>query len=230
MSVPNQRTVDWSARLVNVSLSLAMIVVALGVGKKWLIGKEVGPSTREAQAAVTRFNGLAEHGSRLGPADAPVALVVFTDYQCPSCAKFEERLALVRSRIEEPFAVVVRHAPISRIHPQARAAAIAAECAGVGGRFSAMHEALFRGAADIATENWAALATAAGVTDSVEFSRCMQGDRMLAVIARDSIATAAIEFRGTPTLVTAQTLVPGVPPDGELERLIRASLSSGAHR
>jgi protein-disulfide isomerase len=221
---------DWSAKLVNVAISVAMTIVAIGVGSRLLAGITGGTNIAEEQAALERFSALAAEGSRIGPPDAPVALVVFTDYQCPSCAKFEERLALVRDRIEEPFAIVVRHAPLNRIHPQARTAALAAECAGAEGRFAAMHDALFERAENVGEGNWAQIANAAGVTDSTRFMRCVSGGDMNRVIERDSAATLAIQFRGTPTLVTAQSLVPGVPPDAELERMIRASLESRERR
>jgi hypothetical protein len=135
---------DWSTILVNVSISVAMITVAGGYAFKLLAGDRGGSDTIASEVASARFDSLASAGYRLGPVGAPAALVVFTDYQCPSCQKFEERLAEVRTLVAEPFAVVIRHALLSRIHPQARGAAVAAECAGDVDRFEAMHNVLFR--------------------------------------------------------------------------------------
>jgi protein-disulfide isomerase len=71
-----------------------------------------------------------------GPAAAPL-VVVYGDYECPFCAALEERLQAVAIR------VAFRHFPLQAGHPRARAAACAAEAAGVQGAFWPMHDALF---------------------------------------------------------------------------------------
>jgi protein-disulfide isomerase/uncharacterized membrane protein len=93
-----------------------------------------------------------------GPADAPHTLVEYSDFGCPSCAKFEKHLERI-AKIAEPYGgvkIIFKHWPICKagcnpyayndLHPQACAAAYAAEAAHVLGgsdAFWKMHEILY---------------------------------------------------------------------------------------
>lgn len=95
----------------------------------------------------------------LGPADAPVTLVEYGDYECPYCGKahrvVKELLELYGDRLRFAF----RHFPLREIHPHAMAAAVVAEAAADAGRFWEMHDLLFanqRALTDLDLEAYAA--------------------------------------------------------------------------
>lgn len=73
----------------------------------------------------------------LGPETAPLATIVYADYECPYCALLHARL--VQSGRRWAF----RHFPVRSKHPRAWAAACAAEAAAQQDAFEAMHIALF---------------------------------------------------------------------------------------
>jgi protein-disulfide isomerase len=78
-----------------------------------------------------------------GPADAPLTLVEYGDYQCPFCGQFywvERQLEL---RMGHDLRFVYRHFPLAEIHPMAVPAAEVAEAAAGQNAFWAMHGALF---------------------------------------------------------------------------------------
>lgn len=81
----------------------------------------------------------------MGPADAPVTLVEYGDFQCPHCRKADGIVKQVQRQLGERLRFVYRHFPLTRIHPEAEHAAEAAEAAGAqGGRaFWQMHDRLF---------------------------------------------------------------------------------------
>ena len=93
---------------------------------------------------VERRRPVPETGDRpvRGNPDAAVTLTVFSDFQCPYCVRGEK---LVGDYLAEnpDVRVVMRHLPLTRIHPAAWPAAVAAEAAAEQGRFWEMHDALF---------------------------------------------------------------------------------------
>lgn len=78
-----------------------------------------------------------------GPAQAPVTLVEYGDYQCPFCGQAFLVLKQIERRFANQLRFVFRHFPLSEIHPFAVLAAEAAEAAGAQGRFWEMHDTLY---------------------------------------------------------------------------------------
>jgi protein-disulfide isomerase len=78
-----------------------------------------------------------------GPATAPVTLVEYGDYQCPYCGEAYPILKEVKKRMGNSLRFVFRNFPLTEMHPNAFAAAEAAEAAGVQGKFWEMHDMLY---------------------------------------------------------------------------------------
>jgi protein-disulfide isomerase len=79
-----------------------------------------------------------------GPADTPVTLVEFGDYECPGCAEAYGTIQRIHEELQDRLRFVFRHYAYARLHPHAELAAQAAEAAGVQGKFWEMHDLLFR--------------------------------------------------------------------------------------
>ena len=89
---------------------------------------------------------VADRDHVIGPADAPVTLVMYGDYECPHCAKAEVAVRELLARRGEKLRLVYRHFPLAKAHPHARLAAEAAEEAAAEGgdvTFWEMHRLLF---------------------------------------------------------------------------------------
>jgi protein-disulfide isomerase len=80
----------------------------------------------------------------IGPEAAPVTIVEYGDYECPSCLNAVPIMEQVRKTLGNQVRFVFRHFPQSSVHPHASMAAEAAEAAAEQGKFWEMHEALFR--------------------------------------------------------------------------------------
>jgi protein-disulfide isomerase len=78
-----------------------------------------------------------------GPADAPVTLVEYGDYECPYCGAAYPIIKEVQDRMGERLRFVFRNFPITTSHPHAGQAAEAAEAAAVQGPFWEMHDLLY---------------------------------------------------------------------------------------
>lgn len=79
----------------------------------------------------------------LGNSVAPVTLEEFGDFQCPPCAALAGPIRQLQQDYYSQLRVIFRNFPLST-HSHAREAAIAAEAAGLQGRFWQMHELLYR--------------------------------------------------------------------------------------
>lgn len=79
----------------------------------------------------------------LGPADAPVTLVEYADYQCPYCGEAYGVVKQLKERFGDDLRLVFRNFPLPDLHPEALSAAITAEFAATAGHFWPVHDALF---------------------------------------------------------------------------------------
>ena len=80
-----------------------------------------------------------------GPANAPVTLLEYGDFECPHCGAAYPIVKAIQKAIGSKLLFVYRHFPLSRIHPHAEHAAEIAEAAGEHGKFWPMHDLLFDG-------------------------------------------------------------------------------------
>ncbi len=79
----------------------------------------------------------------LGQADAPITLVIFSDFECPWCGKMEPVLKQLLDTNKDKLRIVFKHLPLP-MHPQAEPAALAAIAAQKQDKFWQMHDALFQ--------------------------------------------------------------------------------------
>ena len=84
-----------------------------------------------------------------GTPDAPVTLVLFSDFQCPFCGRVEPTSAQLEQNYPGKLKVIWKHQPLP-MHPNAIPAAIAAEAAREQGKFWQMHDKLFSAQQDLA--------------------------------------------------------------------------------
>jgi hypothetical protein len=80
----------------------------------------------------------------LGPPEAPLQLVEYADFECPSCQAALRVLSGIRKRLGDELLLVVRHFPIADAHPMGIIAAEATEAAGAQGRFWDMYRRIYR--------------------------------------------------------------------------------------
>jgi protein-disulfide isomerase len=139
------------------------------------------------------------HDHCQGPADAPVTLIEYGDYECPFCVKAFPIIEKVREEFGDRLRFVYRHVPKSADKGFAKQAAEAAEFAGAHGKFWAMHTQLFvlTGQHDI--DHLIAAAKAIGL--DTEECRAALVERKFAERVRElSVASVRSGVIGTPTL------------------------------
>ncbi len=148
-----------------------------------------------------------------GPAEAPLRLVIFTDYQCVHCREWDRQLAVALAEYDS-VAFSIRHFPVcpdcnprvpkeQKAHANACRAAWAAEAAGLlGGNegFWAMHGWLFQRGGQFTDEQLTAALGALGFDDAAKFSAVMNSATVRALIEHDVREAHQVGLRGTPML------------------------------
>ena len=92
-------------------------------------------------AAEDRNGNIDEHV--LGKKDAKLIIVEYGDYQCPGCSTAAPKAKAVAEKYKDNVALIFRNFPIPSLHPNARAAAAAAEAAALQGKFWEMHDLIY---------------------------------------------------------------------------------------
>jgi len=93
-----------------------------------------------------------------GDLDAEVNLVEFGDYQCPSCGEAYPIVKRLQQHFGKRLLFVFRNFPLTQMHPQAEAAAEAAEFAAAHGKFWEMHDLLYENQEHLGDELFKTLA------------------------------------------------------------------------
>jgi protein-disulfide isomerase len=83
----------------------------------------------------------------IGPSDAPVTIIEYSDYQCPACRVYHYVMEKLFASSTLPIRLVYRHFPLGQ-HKNATNAAMAAEASGLQGKYWEMHKLLFDNQAD----------------------------------------------------------------------------------
>ena len=105
-------------------------------------GSPGSPAQPQPPAPVTGVPG-AEPAHTAGPANAPVKLEEFGDFECPPCGMFHPILKQMQEEFGDKLQVTFREFPLVPTHQHAVAAASAAEAAGLQGKFWEMHHMIY---------------------------------------------------------------------------------------
>ena len=201
-------------------VACAFVVTTLVVRREFFAAAAAAGQPDLRPHRVDDWDGLLTAGQWMGRKDAPVRIVEFSDFQCPFCARAHPVLDAVRRRHPDRVAVLYRHFPLDAIHPHARPAAAAAECAGAQGRFEPFATLLFAQQDSLGAKPWPRFAAEAGVPDGAAFERCLRDPRTRAAVEGDARAGTAAGVQVTPTLVINGTAHAGALSEAELEKLV----------
>ncbi len=157
-----------------------------------------------------------------GPADAPVELIEFADFQCPYCQAASPTVRRILETYGDRIRFVYRNFPLSS-HPQARPAAEAAQCANEQGRFWPYHDRLFDQPNKLSDAELKQTAVELGL-DAARFNKCVDEHRYRSVVEADAQDGVEAGVTGTPAFFVNGRLLSGAQPFEAFKRVIDEEL------
>ncbi|WP_405697219.1 Na+/H+ antiporter NhaA [Streptomyces coelicoflavus] len=167
----------------------------------WVVFRLAARLKGQTDADLPRYLDLPVDPKRdhiLGPADAPLTLVEYGDFECPFCAHATGVTKELRQRFGDRFRYVFRHLPLTDVHPHAELAARAAVAAEAQGRFWEMHDLLYQHQDELEYEDTAGYAADLGL-DVERFLRDLAAEETAARVREDAASAEASGVRGAPT-------------------------------
>ncbi len=162
-------------------------------------------------------------GPSLGPNDAPVTIVAFSDYPCAGCLRIQSSLEALLERYPSELRVVQKRYPQEALHAQARQAAEASVCAEEQGRFWPFHERLLQHAQSLSQPELLDAARELGL-DEARFRRCLDDPEVRRRVQLDIEAAASAGVEAAPTLFVNGIALAGARPVEEYVRVIESEL------
>jgi protein-disulfide isomerase len=160
-----------------------------------------------------REGGSGKRKHTRGPANAAVTLEEFGDFECPPCGMLSLPLNQIEHDFQPHVRIIFRHFPLDA-HQNALPAALAAEAAGMQGRFWEMHELLYKEqpAWSKAADAPALFNSYAGILglDIERFKKDMANPETTQLIKKDQQDGIELGVRNTPTIFLNGKEVP--PP------------------
>lgn len=175
---------------------------------------------------VRRYNVSLDDDPRFGPADAPITIVEFSDFECPYCTRFhKETLGPLIEKYGDQIQFVYRDLPLVNIHPEAFPAAIAANCAGEQTSYWDYHNLLFNGGPSALGRQTYLTYAAELNLDLDDFQECLDSGRWDAEIQADLDFAINLGIRSTPTFFVNGIPLVGAQPLSVFVQLIDAELA-----
>jgi protein-disulfide isomerase len=154
----------------------------------------------------------------IGPASAPVTVVVFSDFDCPFCARAVDTLEALETRYGDELRIAFKNRPLP-IHERAPFLARAALAAHEQGRFWELHDLLFDGTRTRQKVDVEKAAEQLGL-DVRRFRADLLDARLAERVDADNAEAVRLDVRGTPTFFVNGRRVTGAQPVSAFRELI----------
>lgn len=181
-------------------------------------------ASEPAATYVDEWQSALSIGMQSGPADAPVQVVEFADFECPFCARFETTVRAVREKYPSEVSFTLVHFPLPG-HRFAEPAARAAECASSQGFHEAMRSVLFERHREFGLVSWGNFAEQVGISDIRQFDACINDTRPVDRIERGKELADRMHIKGTPTIIVNGWQLPKAPSLEDFDRIVKNVLA-----
>ena len=230
----------------------AMVISALIIGTSIVAGSFLVRSAVDRTGAeVSSLRGSIEAAARTGPAprdtamrdrpdpnrrytvntkgspmrgdpDAKIAVIEFSDFQCPYCGRAAPTLDQIEKTYGDKVRIVFKHLPLG-MHPKAPAAHAAAEAAHRQGKFWQMHDKIFANQKEMSPEKYREYAKEIGL-DVARFERDVVDAGLKQRIDADAAEAQRLGVSGTPAFFVNGRYLAGAVPFEQIKALLDEDL------
>ncbi|MDD5489769.1 MAG: thioredoxin domain-containing protein [Candidatus Moranbacteria bacterium] len=170
---------------------------------------------------------VSQDDPQIGPADAKVKVVLFSDFQCPYCKTFNDSFEKAINNYKDKVLFVYKFLPLS-IHPQSQNAAMAGACANDQGKFWEMSSKLYSSqdtwGKTTGTASFKSAAVSLGL-NSTKFNQCMDSNQFKDKIDADTQMASSFGISGTPAFFVDDQFFGGVVSYDEMKKTIDEELA-----
>lgn len=231
MNKKDQHTQNSSAEISQPAFNPFYLLVPLAFGIGLLVGYAIwGRSTPVAEVnlaptTISEANQVVQEAEQIrrypvpvdddpaiGPENAPITIIEFSDYECPYCRRwFDEVYARLFEAYPDQIRLVFRDFPLTSIHPNAQAAAEAANCANEQDAYWPFHDKLFSMQQGLSSEAYLQYARDLNL-DLEKFEACVNERRYQNEVEADLAYAANLGVNSTPTFFVNGIPVVGAQP------------------
>ena len=213
-----------------------IIIVGL-LGALIYSSKNSSSNINVSQIDVSKIQGASVENGQIADhvyakADSTVVLIEYGDFQCPACGSENSKIMKIAEDYKDKISFIFRNYPLTLIHSNAKAAAGAAEAAGLQGKYWEMHDLLYKKQTD-----WQSLTSDERSKkfisyaeelklDTEKFKADTNSDAITKKINFDTAQGKKINISGTPTFVLNGDIIPNETwsNDTEFRKLIDSKL------
>jgi len=159
---------------------------------------------------------------RIGPEDATVTIIEFSDFQCGFCAKASQTVKDIIKRYPNDVRYVYRDFP-SSYHENAFIAAEAADCANEQGKFWEYHDKLFENQNSLDKVSLKRYASQIGLNTS-QFDQCLDSEKYREEVEKDISDGEKAGVEATPTFFINGDKIVGAQPYYVFKEIIDSKL------
>lgn len=165
----------------------------------------------------------AGHPSK-GPANAPVTIVEFSDFECPYCGGLFPTMQRIEGTYKDKIRIVYRQFPLNNIHPRAQKAAEAALCANDQDKFWQLHDAMFVDQKNLSIDDLKSKAAALSM-NTATFATCLDSGKHAEAVNASIDEGSRLGVDGTPALFINGRYLGGNQPYDAIAKIIDDELA-----
>ncbi len=197
-------------------------LVTIGVFITIIIVASKNPRSGPSLEKISEEKMITDTTATVGPKDAKVVLVEFSDFECPACKAFQPIVNSLIDKYQDRVLFAYKHFPLPQ-HKEARSSAIASEAAKEQGKFWEYADRLFDEQPNFSREKYIQIAEALSL-DKDKFTSDLDRAELATRVDEDLAQATRLNLAQTPTFILNNQLVT-ITTTEDLERLIQEELT-----